>query len=339
MSNARLLEVPPARAVDGAVINYGRYKGPIARPNIAPAGRLGRFRLKEWHYTSLTTEELFTAFGLVQLGYAANAFCYVVERADPSRAWQYEAIAPLGWGLDFAPSSVRGMTTWRRGRASISAGWGGDWCVSLDLDVGGEALAGSFRFGGAPGRGESIALLHELGPGRPAYTHKAAALPATGRLRWRGAWHSVDGGLAALDWTRSLARRTTRWKWASLSARLGDGRTVGLNLSAEVYDDAEGDSQENAAWIDGRVIPIGGVAFELPSDPISGRWRIRSRRGDEIDLEFEPLGARRQKLDLAVIKSDFVQPYGLFTGRMSLAGEAVELDGAFGVVEDHLSVW
>lgn len=342
MSNEQPLDVPPARAVDAAgAIAYGRYRRPIPWPNVAARGPLGRFRLKEWHYTSLVTDELFVAFGLVQLGYLANAFCYVVERDAPGRPWQYEAIAPLGAGLRFAPSSVSGVTTWRHGRAAIDAGFGsGVWSVSLDLAVGGERLAGAFRFGTLRERErETLALLFELGPNRPAYTHKAAALPAAGRLWWRGRWHVVDGGLAVLDWTRSVARRETRWKWASLSTREPDGRAVGLNLSAEVYDDADGDSQENVLWIDGRAVTLGGVAFDLPPDPLAGAWHLRSRRGDEVELEFRPLGARRQQLDLAVLRSDFVQPYGLFTGRLRAGGRTVQLVDAFGVVEDHLAVW
>jgi hypothetical protein len=38
---------------------------------------------------------------------------------------------------------------------------------------------------------------------------------------------------------------------------LPNGRTVALNLSADVYDDAHGDSQENAVWIDGRTFAVG----------------------------------------------------------------------------------
>jgi hypothetical protein len=343
MSNEQLLDVPPARAVSATgAVAYGRYRRPIPWPNVAAAGPLGRFRLKEWHYTSLVTDELFVAFGLVQLGYLANAFCYVVERADPGRSWQYEAMAPLGGGLRFASSSVGGVTSWRHGRAAIDAGWGGVWSVSLDLVVGGERLAGGFRFGALRGQREceSLALLFELGADRPAYTHKVAALRAEGRLWWRGRWHPVDGGLAALDWTRSVARRETRWKWASLSARDRGGRTVGLNLSAEVYDDADGDSQENAVWLDGRATTLGGVTFALPADPLAEAWRVRSLRGDEVELGFRPLGARRQALDLGLLRSDFVQPYGLFTGRLRPAGgPAVELVDAFGVVEDHLALW
>ena len=113
------------------------------------------------------------------------------------------------------------------------------------------------------------------------------------------------------------------------------GHSLGLNLSAEVYDDANGDSLENALWVDGRVQPLGGVEFDVPPIPGVEDWHIRSREGDEVDLVFRPLGARAQHLDMKVLQSDFVQPYGTFHGHV--AGHRV--DDLFGVVEDHLSVW
>lgn len=338
MSRSDLQEKPPYRAVDGAEIHYGKYRYPIPRPNIKGPGRLGRLRLKEWHYTSLTTDRLFIGFGLVQLGYMANAFCYLVDRDDPSRRWEYEKVLPFGLGLTFAPSSVQGVTQWRLGDVRIRAAWdGGFTVVDLDVPLSGERLRGSFRCEAD----ECLALLHELEPGRPAYTHKAAALPASGSLSWRGEQHSFDDGLGSLDWTRSVARRETRWKWAAFSGRLPDGRRVGLNLSAEVYDNRDGDSEENALWLDGRAIALGGVRFEVPGEPAVEPWRVHSRAGDEVDLEFRPFGARAQKIDAKLVVSDFVQPYGEFKGRIAPVGgaDAIELDGIFGVVEDHLARW
>lgn len=332
------IDRPPERAVEGGTIRYGRYRQPIPQPNIAPSTWLGRYRLKEWHYTSVTTERFFLAFGLVQLGYLANAFGYLVDRRAKGRCWEYEAMSPLGLGLRFAPSSVHGTTTLRLGRARIEIGWDRGWDIALALPLDGERLEAELHV--EPGEG--LALLHELPSGRPAYTHKAAALPASGEIRWQQEVHRVDRGLASIDWTRALALRQTRWKWASLSGRLDDGRRVGLNLSADVYDDEAGDSRENALWLDGRLVPLGGVDFDLPRSPARQPWSLHSRRGcpDEVELLFTPSGARQQRVDLKLLKSVFIQPFGSFRGRIRPAGgDPIFLDDAFGVVEDHLSVW
>jgi hypothetical protein len=142
-------------------------------------------------------------------------------------------------------------------------------------------------------------------------------------------------GFGVSDWTRSLADRETTWKWASLAGNDHEGRAIGLNLSAEVYDDLEGNSQENALFFGGETKTLTGVRFELPPDPTTQAWGIRSLRGQEVELRFVPLGVRQQNLQLGVIGTRFVQPYGTFHGRVL----EHRIDGAFGVVEDHRSVW
>lgn len=324
------LPEPPAHArVDGAW-QWGRYLHPIPDPDLG-VGPLRRMRLKEWHYTSVATDRLFLAFGLVQLGYVANAFLYLVDRKHPTVAREYEALSMLGRHLSFSPSSTRGETLWRHRDAEVRvAARPHGWDVRLDVVLGELAVAGGFHVQSA----ESLALLVDLGHERPAYTHKSAGLRVTGSLRMGDESVDLSGGLATLDWTRSLAVRETRWKWASFAGR-ANGRNVGLNLSAEVYDDAAGDSRENAFWLDGRVLPLGGVTFEVPREPGVGDWRIVSRNGDEVDLTFTPLGARAQHLDMKLLKSDFVQPYGLFRGKVA----GVEIVEVMGVCEDHTSVW
>jgi hypothetical protein len=205
------------------------------------------------------------------------------------------------------------------------------WNVDVDIPLGTERLRGRAHIGSR----ESLAMLHRLGPRQVAYTHKAAGWPAWGHFELGIRRIGLDGGLAASDWTRSEASRVTKWKWASLSGFLRDGRSIGLNLSAEVYDDERGHSRENAVWIDGKVSALSGVRFSVPSDPRSERWVIRSIDTDEVDIEFEPLGAREDHTNLVLVRTDFVQPYGRFAGRV----HEHDIAGCFGVVESHLSVW
>lgn len=324
-----MLTDPPEQAQTGDRFAFGRYRHPIPEPFFGTSLRQ-RFRLKEWHYCSVMTDRWFVAFGLVQLGYVANAFLYLVDRERPEPAHEFEAMAPLGLGTRFAPSSIDGSTRFRHRGGRIEIVYDEGWQTRIDLKVEGKRLTGSYLVEPQ----ESLALLHPLGPDRAAYTHKAAALPTAGLLTFGDQRISLDGGLANLDWTRSLADRETRWKWASFAHRSGDV-TLGLNLSAEVYDDAAGDSRENAVWVDGQVHALGGVRFEVPRNPGCEDWRIVSREGDEVDLTFTPLGARSQALNLRLVRSDFVQPYGSFRGRV----RGHEVDGAFGVVEDHHAVW
>jgi hypothetical protein len=331
------LPLPPANLREDGAWKFGRYRQAIPNPDVG-ASLLNKFRVKEWHYSSFATEDWFFAVGLVQLGYVANAFAYLVDRKRPTLPpREYEAISPLGTALDFAPSSVAGSTRWLRGDARIEMEWmEPEWRVKLDIPFPDAPLKGELRLANT----EALALLHPLTPERPAYTHKAAGMPATGVLDLGDQRLDFRQAYGTLDWTRSLANRETRWKWASFAGHDKGGALVGLNLSAEVYDDAAGNSRENGFWVDGVVQPLGGVRFEVPKDPGVHDWRIVSRDANasgepEVDLSFEPYGSRRQNLDLRLIKSDFIQPFGVFRGQV----RGHEIDGLFGVVEDHLAVW
>ena len=324
-----LKDAPRALFVDDRW-QLGVYRTPFAEVEMSREA-WKRFRLKEWHYVSFTTDEWFVALGLVQLGYVANLFSYVVDRSHAARTVENGILSPLGGALTFAPSSVDGTTRWqsRNAHASIEADDG--WTVDLDLPLGRERLSGRARID----QRESLAMLHRLGPNRVAYTHKAAGWPASGELRLGSQTIRLDGALAASDWTRSQANRVTEWKWASVSGVLSDGQSVGLNLSAQVYEDERGHSVENALFVDGKVRRLSGVRFAVPSRPKEQVWRITSIEGDEVDLEFEPLGAREEHTNFGLVRTDFVQPYGRFAGRVC----GHDFTGLFGVVEVHLSVW
>lgn len=120
-----------------------------------------------------------------------------------------------------------------------------------------------------------------------------------------------------------------------MSGFLPAGTAIGLNLSAQVYEDERGHSVENALWIDGEVQRLSGVSFDVPRDPGTDRWRIKSTDTNEVELEFQPIGAREDRTNFGLVRTEFVQPYGRFVGRV----RGHDLTDAFGVVEAHLSVW
>ncbi len=326
-------------AADGR-LRDGVYAGGVADPDLGVRGVLASLRQKEWHYVSACTQTHFVAVAVVQLGYVANAFAYAVPLADPgAEPWQFEAISPLGRAASFASAADRGLTRWQGQGAQIAiTGDRNGWQLELDVTLRRAGAERVLRGTMAVSRAQALALVHTLPTGNPAYTEQEAGLQAELDLRL-GDQPIAGAALATSDWTRSLAQRQTRWKWASLVARLPDGRRLGLNLSAEVYEDARGHGRENAVWIDGCVWPLGGVRFTVPADPARQAWHIHSATDDTVALRFEPMGARRQDVNFGAVSSWFIQPYGRFFGRLAVAGAVVVVDGAVGVVEDHRALW
>lgn len=341
---------PPPSARSGDSYHFGRFSRPIPLPDIVAPGLLGRFRLKEWHYLSVTSSRWFFAFAVVRLGYACKVFSYLVDRESPTMKWEFSHLAPLSLGMSFAESSVQGKTSWQSGPSSLCVtyqqresgperGQQG-WQVAVNLQLGEKHLHGEFFVEEA----DSLALLYRLPTGMPAYTHKASGLRTRGFLQAGKEHIDLGEAVAGIDWTRSVALRETRWQWSALQGRTPQGSLVGLNLSAQVYDDEQGDSQENALWLDGRVYLLGGVQFELPNNPRCEPWKIRSRStgSPEVDLVFTPLGTREEQLNAGVIKSNFIQPYGTYQGTLCPKDGAlpsISVNGLLGVVETHHSVW
>lgn len=289
----------------------------LAAPSRLPRA-LRRMRLKEWHFVGVSSPTHYLAVAVVHVGYLGTVFCYVVDRAT-GRVREYGRRTPFGWGVRMARSSVRGETRFRWGRERISMASHPDrWTVELDLPR--FPLRGRFEVL----RDEPLALVYPLGETRAAYTHKEAG------NRVRGAVNDMvfdpETSFAVTDWTRSFADRRTVWNWLSLGGRSVDGRRIGLNLSARVYRDCE-----NAVWVDGRWQPLGEVAFEMPPDGL-GVWRVR---GEDVDLRVEARGARRERMNLGILAAGLTQAFGPVSGRV----RDLEIDGAFGVVEDHLALW
>jgi hypothetical protein len=244
--------------------------------------------------------------------------------------FETEQVVPLGSALSFAESSLFGVTRWRSRHTTVDVGHDGTHYVKLDLPFAETRLRGELRM--VPD--EALTLLFPLAHGRAAYTHKAAGMRARGELLFGRRRISLEQGLGTLDWTRSFAARHTVWNWASFAGYTRSGKRFGLNLSARVYDH-QGHSMENAVWLDGRVHVLSGVRFVVPArttDP----WRIESLdRSGEVELRVLPEGERRAHMNLGIVRSVFAQPYGVAEGQVR--GERVE--GVFGVVEDHDSLW
>lgn len=323
------LRPAPLQIHQEGVPQLGQFVGAIAQPDVEVTG--GKWRLKRWVYLSLLTETEFLALAIVQLGYAANLFAYVVD-LQTGQMRQTESLAPLGLGLQMAPGPLAGQSVWQRGQNRVAVtGNSSGWTLDVDLSLEGQNLKGQAQVT----MGQPLSLVHRLAPNRLAYTLKDAGLPATLDLRLDGR-QLGQTGLACIDWTRSAARRTTKWNWASLATRLADGRRLGLNASAHVYENAQGVGQENAIWLDGELHALGNLQFTLPNQPLQQKWRLD---GEGVQLEFTPQCARQQDVNLGLIRSRFIQPFGHFDGTVQVGQERLDVRHAFGVVEDHLALW
>jgi Protein of unknown function (DUF2804) len=305
---------------------WGRYAGPVADTDTSAWDTdLVRRRTwrKAWIFLGAYTEQYTVGFAIVDAGFAATAFVYVHDR-QTGRLVEAHTLVPAGFPDGFQPGLRQ---TWRL------AALEGTWTLAPAGD-GWRATFESLRFSlsleaGAPSQGMSI-----LAPAqdRPFHhTFKAVSLPVQVSFQEpMGGWQSSAVG--ALDFSKGYPPRNTFWNWASLVGRTEDGRSFGLNLTADFNN-----ALENAVWVNGQLVPLATALFRYQPAAVLNEWRLTTADG-AINLRFTPDGLREENITLGAFESRFQQPFGRFEGTLTLQGQTVRITGS-GVTEQHWATW
>ena len=142
--------------------------------------------------------------------------------------------------------------------------------------------------------------------------------------------------LGTMDWGRGIWEYRTAWVWASASAFLGDGRTLGLNMGGG-FGDAP--APDNALILSGRVHKLDDVTFDYDRADLMRPWRMTSPDG-RLDLEFTPFKERAARTNLLLVRSEIHQVFGRYSGTLKTDdGELVHLADAIGFVETQQARW
>ena len=142
---------------------------------------------------------------------------------------------------------------------------------------------------------------------------------------------TVDGRPVALrglvDDSAGYHARRTDWRWCAGVGEAPDGTPLTFNIVAGVHDADVG--SERTAW-------VGGAARELPPATFAEDLSAVTFGGDAATLRFHEEARRARADDFKLIASDYVQPFGTFSG--ALPGGIVITRG-WGVMERHAVRW
>lgn len=346
------LKVVPNSAVDrGGNPRFGTFQGELPAVDLSRAAGEGipgwlqwQLRRKRWHYTLVTTDEVLICQAVVDGGFVGQGFMYVVDLYEQRVVAQ--AQLPGLPGVQARINNRPGP-----GHRSVFRGPGAEF--ELRRDEHGDAYRWDCRLHPLRQRHRrgltleatihprvSAPALTVISPvaqtGVVNVTQKWAGLPVEGRLRAGSRTYRLDGGLAGLDYTQGILARRTSWRWAQGMGRLSDGRKVGLNLVAGFNDDRE-DTNENALWLEDRLIPLGRAQFEFDRYNPDRFWTVSTDDG-VVEGYFEPYHVYREQRNWKVLDTHFLQPAGRFEMRLKVDGRVREVT-LFGVVEDQDVRW
>ena len=323
----QLTPAPESLAADDGAPRMGLYRGSIADTAFAkltgvwaPSFLERRLVEKSWQYACVATPEMMLAIAIIDTGYLSSGMCAVFDRGS-RRLLSNEnpVLPPLAAAVEprkarLVGPAIRASFERKESAVEIKASWG-HTDVSLVLDA---------------SRSTPVTAVAPVGPeGRFDLTQKSVLLPAEGEVRAGNIRFAVQGQLAGLDYTHGYLARETAWRWAFANGRAG-GRTVAFNFS-EGFLGGEG---ENVVWIDGEPRAAGKVSFTFEGSAPMAQWHIRSEDG-RIDLAFHPEGYRAQTIDLKLVLSKYVQPFGTYSGKL----HGIDVQSLAGVAEDHAARW
>ena len=120
--------------------------------------------------------------------------------------------------------------------------------------------------------------------------------------------------------------RRTDWQWCAGVGETPDGTSLAFNVVSGVHDAAVG--SERTLWVD-------GAARELPPATFAGDLSAVSF-ADGAGLAFAEEARRARADDFKIMASDYVQPFGTFSG--TLPG-GVTVARGWGVMERHAVRW
>jgi Protein of unknown function (DUF2804) len=153
------------------------------------------------------------------------------------------------------------------------------------------------------------------------WTRKQAGVPVEARVRLADRSLSISGPFGFVDDSAGYHARHTIWRWSAGIGRAVGGAAVAWNLVDGVHDAPE--ASERTVWVDGEPHEVPPQAFAADLSRVGG-------------LNFDAWCTREDHTNRLLVRSDYRQPFGSFSG--TLPG-GLELESGYGVMEWHDVRW
>lgn len=289
-------------------------------------------RYHQFQYFGVVSEQLIGGCALADLSLLSVGFVYLFQPAS-GRMIERQFRRPLGLGSTFSTQPNAGTCELTSGGNLLRLeNQGAQKRLLVELDDGTQIDA-SFT----EPQFQPMCLCTPTAVDGWVYAQKVAGVRCQGQVRSSLGEFDLANleAFAHHDWSAGYMRPETHWNWACLSGQVGTMR-VGLNLSCGVNETS---FSENCYWLDGQLLPVGGVHFNFDRDKPLQPWRIVSGDG-QVDLSFHGHGLHRERLNLGLLASNFKQVFGCFNGTLRPPGRpALQVRNLWGFVEDQYVKW
>ena len=304
--------------------------------------RASPFRIKEWDYYCILTDEFGAAFTIADNSYMGMVSASILDFTQP---WEIttSVITPFPMGkFHMPPSSAEGDVHFHNKRVNMAFALNNRRrYISVDFAnfSSGKSLSGEISMVmPQPLDTMVIATPFAEDPLAFYYNQKINCMPASGRLRLGQDEFVFEEGRAwaVLDWGRGVWTRTNTWYWGSASGAV-DGVPFGFNIGYGFGDTSA--AGENMAFYANKCHKLDQVVFNIPADSFTKPWTFGSNDG-RFEMDFVPVIDRYAKMNAVVISSVQHQVFGRFTGRVVLDdGSVLEIRDLMGFAEKVSNTW
>ena len=311
----------------GKPIDFGRYKNLITKPTTSfwdddgfALMKRRRTQRKTWIFYGVYTKDLYAGIAIVDAGIVATAFAYFYVPSE-NLFIEDKMTMPLGFKSGFDPAMT---DEWKLGKYSIQTT---NNVMSLNYN-------GKFKLAiTAHLKDNGVSIVVPSQDDRPFnFTYKDLPIQNEVKIDYQGKTFQTNSASGAIDFTKGYPPRSTEWNWASAIGTTESGKSIAFNIVNKFNK-----NMENILWLDGERIILSDASFDYGPNLKQDLWYIKT--ADKIiDIQLQPKGARAENINAAVMKSNFIQPFGEYNGTVNVNG-IIEKFTAWGVAEEHSAVW
>lgn len=290
-----------------------------------------KFRIKEWDYYLVLSDQFACAFTLSDDGYIG---LQSVSLLDFTKPWEHTQTVlnafPMG-KLKMPATSDRGNVVYRDKRLAMEfiktenqrrircdfKNFCDGKPFSCDLTL--EQPEMDTMVIATPWKEKETAFY---------YNQKINCMRASGKAVFDGREYAFnpETDFGTLDWGRGVWTYDNRWYWGSGNGVV-NGKPFGFNIGYGFGD--TGAATENMLFYDGVCHKLDDITFHMDTGDYMKPWTFTSSDG-RFEMDFVPVLDRAAKIDVKLIITDQHQVFG----RMS--GKAVLDDGTVLEIKDLL---